>query len=90
MDPLEFRPLLKRIRWGGRRLGTVLGKSIGDADDYAESWEIADCGDDQSTVAEGPFAGWTLARLVAEQKAALFGANVSRATGAGAASTFHS
>ena len=24
--PLQFQPLLKRIRWGGRRLGTLLGK----------------------------------------------------------------
>ncbi|HUE16983.1 MAG TPA: type I phosphomannose isomerase catalytic subunit [Planctomycetaceae bacterium] len=73
MQPLQFHPVLKRIRWGGRRLGTVLGKPIGDASDYAESWEIADCGDDQSTVAEGPFNGWTLARLVAAEGTALFG-----------------
>ena len=57
MGPLQFQPLLKRIRWGGRRLGTVLGKPLGDASDYAESWEIADCGDDQSIVAEGHLAG---------------------------------
>jgi mannose-6-phosphate isomerase len=73
MQPLQFHPLLKQIRWGGRRLGTVLGKPIGDASDYAESWEIADCGADQSTVANGPFGGWTLARLVAEEGTALFG-----------------
>jgi len=75
MQPLEFHPILKRIRWGGRRLGTVLGKPIGDASDYAESWEIADCGNDQTTVAEGPFEGWTLSRLVAAEGAALFGRN---------------
>jgi len=73
MQPLQFHPILKRIRWGGRRLGTVLGKPIGDANDYAESWEIADCGDDQSTVAGGPFDGWTLERLVTAEGAALFG-----------------
>ena len=31
MEPLQFHPVLKRIRWGGRRLGTVLGKPIGEA-----------------------------------------------------------
>jgi mannose-6-phosphate isomerase len=73
MQPLQFQPIVKEIRWGGRRLGTVLGKSIGDANDYAESWEIADCGDDQTRVADGPFRDWTLAQLVAQQGAALFG-----------------
>jgi mannose-6-phosphate isomerase len=79
MWPLQFQPILKRIRWGGRRLGTVLGKPIGDANDYAESWEIADCGPDQSLVAEGPFAGWTLSRLVADKRTALFGSDRGRA-----------
>ncbi|MEX0717375.1 MAG: type I phosphomannose isomerase catalytic subunit [Planctomycetaceae bacterium] len=73
MDPLVFEPLLKRIRWGGRRLGDALGKPIGDADDYAESWEIADHGDDQSIVARGPLAGWTLSRLVRERGQELLG-----------------
>lgn len=73
MDPLVFEPLLKRIRWGGRRLGDVLGKPIDDADDYAESWEIADHGDDQSIVARGEFAGWTLSRLVRERGDELLG-----------------
>src|SRR5277367_2651575 len=49
MQPLQFRPILKRMRWGGRRLGTLLGKRLGDGADYAESWEIADCGSDQTT-----------------------------------------
>ena len=73
MTPLSFRPILKRLRWGGRRLGERLGKPIGGGSDYAESWEIADHGDDRSVVADGPFEGWTLARLVAERNAELFG-----------------
>ncbi len=64
---------MKRIRWGGRRLGSVLGKPIGAESDYAESWEIADHGDDQSVVVDGPFESWTLSRLVTEEGAALFG-----------------
>jgi mannose-6-phosphate isomerase len=73
MQPLTFEPILKRIRWGGRRLGTVLGKPVGPEDDYAESWELADYERDQSIVAEGPYRGWTLSRLVAEEGAALLG-----------------
>jgi mannose-6-phosphate isomerase len=73
MEPLQFHPVLKRIRWGGRRLGTVLGKPIGDGDDYAESWEIADCGGDQTIVAEGCFAGRSLAQLVEAEGSTLFG-----------------
>ena len=57
MGPLKFIPLLKRIRWGGRRLGDVLGKNIGAEADYAESWEICDHGGDQSLVAAGEFNG---------------------------------
>ena len=35
--PLRFQPLLKRYLWGGRRLETQLGKTLGDGDDYAET-----------------------------------------------------
>jgi mannose-6-phosphate isomerase len=71
--PLRFEPLFRRYIWGGRRLGSVLGKSIGAGDDYAESWEIVDHGDDQSVVAAGPLAGKTLHELVAQYRDELFG-----------------
>jgi mannose-6-phosphate isomerase len=77
MGPLKFLPLLKRIRWGGRRLGEVLGKPIGIEADYAESWEIADHGADQSLVAAGAssaeFAGWSLHDLVRNRATELLG-----------------
>lgn len=65
MEPLIFQPILKRARWGGRRLGSELGKPIGNHPDYAESWEIADHGADQSIVAAGPHAPSTLSELLA-------------------------
>ena len=71
--PLRFTPLFKRHLWGGRRLATELGKSIGDGDDYAESWEVVDHGDDQSVVSDGPLQGMTLAALVAQHGKALLG-----------------
>jgi mannose-6-phosphate isomerase len=70
---LRFQPLFRRYLWGGRRLGTMLGKAIGPGDDYAESWEIVDHGDDQSVVLNGPLVGRTLGELVREQPAALLG-----------------
>lgn len=73
MNPLRFVPLLKRLRWGGRRLGTVLGKPIGPEQDYAESWEVCDHGSDQSLVADGPHAGLALAQLVQEHGKEIFG-----------------
>ena len=78
MQPLLFEPIFKRIRWGGRRLGTVLGKAIGPGSDYAESWEISDHGNDQSLVSAGAYEGWTLARLVQEQNLPLFGRHAGR------------
>jgi mannose-6-phosphate isomerase len=72
-SPLQFTPLLKRIRWGGRRLGTHLGKSLGPESDYAESWELVDHGADQSRVSAGPWAGRTLQELVREEGPALLG-----------------
>jgi mannose-6-phosphate isomerase len=61
--PLRFQPLFKRYLWGDRRLGTVLGKPIGDGNDYAESWEVVDHGADQSVVVAGPLAGKTLGQI---------------------------
>jgi mannose-6-phosphate isomerase len=72
-QPIQFRPILKEYLWGGRRLGTELGKPIGDGPHYAESWEVVDHGADQSVVADGPLAGKTLHELVAGYGEALFG-----------------
>lgn len=46
---------------------TVLGKTLGPGDNYAESWEICDLGQDQSIVEAGPLAGVTLGQLVARR-----------------------
>ncbi|HUG67996.1 MAG TPA: type I phosphomannose isomerase catalytic subunit [Pirellulaceae bacterium] len=71
--PLRFEPLFRRYLWGGRRLKSVLGKSIGEGADYAESWEIADHGADQSVVAAGELAGKSLHELVTQYGNELFG-----------------
>lgn len=71
--PWELKPILKRIRWGGTRLGTVLNKPVGDWTDVAESWEVVDHGEDQSVVTRGPHSGMTLRQLVSEHSQKLFG-----------------
>ena len=71
--PLTFEPLFKQYLWGGRRLGSLLGKPLGKGDDYAESWEVVDHGDDQSIVAHGSLAGMPLGELVARHRQELFG-----------------
>jgi len=71
--PLRFLPILRRLIWGGRRLGTVLHKPIGDEGDYAESWELADYHDSVSVVQEGSLAGTTLRQLVQSRGEELLG-----------------
>jgi mannose-6-phosphate isomerase len=51
----------------------VLGKPIGDGNDYAESWEIADHEHGQSIVANGPLAGTSLHDLVTTRGEELLG-----------------
>ncbi len=71
--PLRFEPILKRYIWGGRRLGTELGKPLGEGSDYAESWELVDRRDDESRVAAGPLQGAMLGQLVRDRGAELLG-----------------
>lgn len=72
-QPLAFGPIIKRAIWGGQRLGTLMGKEIGSAQDAAESWEIADHGGDVSVVRNGDLAGTSLRDLVQNHPAELFG-----------------
>jgi mannose-6-phosphate isomerase len=71
--PLRLEPLFRRYLWGGRKLGTLLGKSIGEGSDYAESWEVVDRGADQSRIVAGPFAGMSLGELMSTHGAELLG-----------------
>ena len=71
--PLCMQPELRRYLWGGRRLGTALGKPIAEHADYAESWEIVDHDQGQSVVANGTLAGWTLAKILEHHGRELMG-----------------
>lgn len=73
--PLRFRPIFREYVWGGRKLGEVLHKPIGEGPHYAESWEVVDHGDDQSVIAYGHLAGSTLQQVVTNHNEELFGSH---------------
>lgn len=71
--PLRFTPVFRQYIWGGRRLGDVLNKPIGDGDDYAESWEVVAHGEDQSVVAFGSLVGQPLRDVASSHIEQLYG-----------------
>ena len=73
--PLRFQPIFRQYLWGGRRLGSLLNKSIGSDDDYAESWELVDRANDQSVVTHGALQGKSLSELILEFGKDLVGSN---------------
>jgi mannose-6-phosphate isomerase len=79
MSPLLLTPVLKRARWGGRRLASLFNKPLGSEPDYAESWEVVDRDAEQSRIAGGPFAGHTLRSLMETHRDDILG---ERATAA--------
>lgn len=75
--PFRFKPLFRQYIWGGRRLESMLGKPLGDGDNYAESWEVSDHGRDQSVIAYGPLEGIALGEIVRRYPGDLYGSHVS-------------
>lgn len=73
--PLTFRPIYKEKIWGGRRLETVLGRSL-PLGSIGESWDVAAHPNGTSVVDQGPLAGKSLTELVAEFGHALLGRRV--------------
>src|ERR1051325_9227438 len=73
--PLKFKPKFVEKIWGGRKIETVLGKSLPPNVQIGESWELCDfppgvvensSGWISSKVANGPLAGRMLHDLVEE------------------------
>src|SRR5438552_4597918 len=73
--PLKFKPRLVPKMWGGRKIETVLGKTLPPREPIGESWELYDfppgvVGNSSdwvsAEVANGPLAGRTLHELVQE------------------------
>ena len=70
---LQFQPLYHTRVWGGRRLETVLGRSLPDDKPFGESWELVDRDTDQSVVRSGRHAGATLHELWTSHRREVFG-----------------
>ncbi len=67
--PFKMQPTMHPRVWGGRRLASVLHKTLPDDQPYGESWEVHDT----SRIANGPFADCTLASLIADYGADILG-----------------
>ena len=80
MYPLKFQPILKTVVWGGEKIAPF--KHIDtDQHNIGESWELSGVKGNESVVADGPWAGRTVAELVREYKGELVGRHVYANTG---------
>lgn len=70
MYPLVLTPPIKDYIWGGTKLREQFGKESS-LDKLAESWELSCHKDGSSIIANGEYAGKTLAEYLAENKKAL-------------------
>jgi len=62
--PLKFKPIYKKRIWGGQKLREVFNKDIPPFEKIGESWELADLPNDKSIIANGQWAGQTLASII--------------------------
>lgn len=73
--PLKFHPILVPKIWGGNKLKTILGKPS-DSGNIGESWEISAVKGNESTVANGVYAGTSITGLIRQMKSDLVGKHV--------------
>jgi mannose-6-phosphate isomerase len=78
--PILFNPILKERIWGGKKLKTVLNKTIS-SDITGESWEISTVVNDVSIVANGTLKGKSLNDLLENYPEAILGAKVYKQFG---------
>lgn len=72
MKPLKFNALLKSTLWGGDKIIPFKNLDI-QQENVGESWEISGVKDNETIVADGPYAGKKLNELVEELKGKLVG-----------------
>ena len=73
LGPLRFRPRLRPLVWGGRRLETLLGRPLPPDEAVAESWELADLPEWVSVVRGGPLDGTPLDSLLRDRREEVLG-----------------
>ena len=77
MYPIKLKPAFKDYLWGGTRLRDNFGKDC-DFDKIAESWELSCHKDGNSVVADGEFAGLTLAQYIEKEGKSVLGTNCEK------------
>ncbi len=77
MYPLKLDPAFKDYLWGGTRLRDDFGKKC-DYDKVAESWELSCHKDGNSVIANGEYAGKTLAEYIKRCGKTVLGTNCAR------------
>jgi len=80
MQVLKFNPIFKTLVWGGEKIAPFKGVETGQHN-IGESWELSGVAGNESMVAEGPYAGRSIAELVKEFKGELVGKHVYEKTG---------
>ena len=77
MYPIKLKPAFKDYLWGGTRLRDDFGKDC-DFDKIAESWELSCHKDGNTVVADGEFAGLTLAQYIEKEGKSVLGTNCEK------------
>lgn len=77
MPVLKLKPACKEYIWGGTRLLTEFHKEYGGST-LAETWELSCHPDGPSTIANGPWAGRTLASYIEAEGRQVLGENCRR------------
>lgn len=62
--PLKFKPILMDRIWGGTKLNSILGKSLGNKSKIGESWELSGVEGHVTTVQNGFLQGNDLNELI--------------------------
>ena len=75
--PLLLKPVIKDYLWGGTRLKTEFGFET-DKEIAAEGWMLSCHKDGNSVVADGEFAGLTLAQYIEKEGKSVLGTNCEK------------
>ena len=77
MKAMKLNPAFKDYLWGGTKLRDEYGKKC-DFDKVAESWELSCHKDGNSVIADGEFAGMTLAAYVEQEGKGVLGTDCAK------------
>ncbi len=76
--PFKLQPVLKEKIWGGRKLETILGKTLPPGK-YGESWEASTHRNGINTIQNGPLKGQNLEEAITKYPKELLGESIVEA-----------